>query len=56
MIEWGGNIRMNFKDYIIIVFDWLKLGIIFKDILILMDNGDVYCVVMDEIVKYVNDK
>jgi adenine phosphoribosyltransferase len=47
---------MDFKQYITIVPDWPKPGIIFKDITTLMDNGEAYKAATDEIVKYAKEK
>ncbi|MFC3883051.1 adenine phosphoribosyltransferase [Bacillus songklensis] len=47
---------MDFKQYITIVPDWPKPGIIFKDITTLMDNGKAYKAATDEIVKYAKEK
>ncbi len=47
---------MDLKQYITIVPDWPKPGIIFKDITTLMDNGKAYKAATDEIVKYAKEK
>lgn len=47
---------MDLKQYITIVPDWPKPGIIFKDITTLMDNGQAYKAATDEIVKYAKEK
>jgi adenine phosphoribosyltransferase len=47
---------MDLKQYITIVRDWPKPGIIFKDITTLMDNGQAYKAATDEIVKYAKEK
>ena len=43
---------MNYKDYIAIVEDFPKEGIRFKDITPLMQDGEVYTKVIDEIGDY----
>ncbi|MGV3464045.1 MAG: adenine phosphoribosyltransferase [Heyndrickxia sp.] len=47
---------MDLKQYVTIVPDWPKEGIVFKDITTLMDNGDAYKFATDEIVKYAQEK
>lgn len=47
---------MDLKQYVTIVPDWPKPGIIFKDITTLMDNGKAYKAATDEIVKYAKEK
>jgi adenine phosphoribosyltransferase len=47
---------MDLKQYITIVRDWPKPGIVFKDITTLMDNGQAYKAATDEIVKYAKEK
>lgn len=47
---------MDLKQYITIVPDWPKPGIVFKDITTLMDNGDAYRYATDQIVKYAKEK
>ena len=47
---------MDYKKYIILVEDWPKEGVQFKDITTLMDNGTAYKSAVDEIVKYAKDK
>lgn len=38
-----------------IVNDWFKKGIVFKDIIFFMNDGEVYCFVIDKIVEYVKE-
>lgn len=47
---------MDLKQYVTIVPDWPKEGIVFKDITTLMDNGEAYRFATDEIVKYAKEK
>ncbi|PKR85196.1 adenine phosphoribosyltransferase [Heyndrickxia camelliae] len=47
---------MDLKQYVTIVPDWPKEGIVFKDITTLMDNGEAYKFATDEIVKYAQEK
>lgn len=47
---------MDLKQYITIVPDWPKPGIVFKDITTLMDNGDAYKYATDQIVEYAKEK
>ncbi|KQL53433.1 adenine phosphoribosyltransferase [Heyndrickxia shackletonii] len=47
---------MDLKQYVTIVPDWPKQGIVFKDITTLMDNGEAYKFATDEIVKYAKEK
>ena len=47
---------MDLKQYITIVPDWPKPGIVFKDITTLMDNGDAYKYATDKIVEYAKEK
>jgi adenine phosphoribosyltransferase len=47
---------MDLKQYVTIVPDWPKEGIVFKDITTLMDNGDAYKYATDQIVEYANNK
>ena len=47
---------MDLKQYITIVPDWPKPGIVFKDITTLMDNGDAYRYATDQIVQYAKEK
>jgi adenine phosphoribosyltransferase len=47
---------MDLKQFITIVPDWPKKGIIFKDITTLMDNGDAYRYATDQIVEYAKEK
>ena len=47
---------MDLKQFITIVPDWPKEGIIFKDITTLMDNGDAYRYATDQIVEYAKEK
>ncbi|MBS4173662.1 adenine phosphoribosyltransferase [Bacillus sp. FJAT-49736] len=47
---------MDLKQFVTIVPDWPKEGIVFKDITTLMDNGDAYRFATDEIVKYAKEK
>ncbi len=47
---------MDLKQYITIVPDWPKEGIVFKDITTLMDNGEAYRYATDQIVKYAKEK
>lgn len=47
---------MNYKEYIEIVEDFPKEGIVFKDITPLMQNGEAYKRAMDEIVRYTKEK
>ncbi|MBS4194795.1 adenine phosphoribosyltransferase [Lederbergia citri] len=47
---------MDLKQYITIVPDWPKEGILFKDITTLMDHGEAYHYATDQIVEYANEK
>ncbi|MBX9954173.1 adenine phosphoribosyltransferase [Peribacillus simplex] len=47
---------MDLKQYVTIVQDWPKSGIVFKDITTLMDNGAAYKYATDQIVEYARDK
>ncbi|MBW7456837.1 adenine phosphoribosyltransferase [Paenibacillus sepulcri] len=47
---------MNFKDYIRIIPDFPQPGIRFKDITTLINNGPVYCAVIDALKQAVADK
>jgi adenine phosphoribosyltransferase len=47
---------MDLKQFITIVPDWPKEGIVFKDITTLMDNGDAYRYATDQIVEYAKEK
>lgn len=47
---------MDLKQYITIVPDWPKPGIVFKDITTLMDNGAAYKYATDQIVEYAKEK
>ncbi|MGN1387284.1 MAG: adenine phosphoribosyltransferase [Bacillus sp. (in: firmicutes)] len=47
---------MDLKQFITIVPDWPKPGIVFKDITTLMDNGDAYKYATDQIVEYAKEK
>ncbi|MCM3237124.1 adenine phosphoribosyltransferase [Heyndrickxia oleronia] len=43
---------MDLKQFVTIVPDWPKEGIVFKDITTLMDNGQAYKYATDQIVEY----
>ncbi|ADI25955.1 adenine phosphoribosyltransferase [Geobacillus sp. G4] len=47
---------MDLKQYITIVPDFPKPGIMFKDITTLMDNGPAYKYATDQIVQYAREK
>lgn len=47
---------MNLKDYIKIVENWPKEGIMFKDISPLMENAEAYKYATDQVVAYAKDK
>jgi len=47
---------MDLKQYITIVPDWPKPGIVFKDITTLMDNGAAYKYATDQIVEYAKER
>ncbi|KZE97598.1 Adenine phosphoribosyltransferase [Geobacillus stearothermophilus] len=47
---------MDLKQYITIVPDFPKPGILFKDITTLMDNGKAYKYAIDQIVQYAREK
>lgn len=47
---------MDLKQYITIVPDFPKPGILFKDITTLMDNGSAYKYATDQIVQYAREK
>lgn len=47
---------MDYKKYIKIVQDWPKKGIEFKDITPLMDNGQAFKAVVDEVVEFAREK
>ncbi|ABO67855.1 MULTISPECIES: adenine phosphoribosyltransferase [Geobacillus] len=47
---------MDLKQYITIVPDFPKPGILFKDITTLMDNGEAYKYATDQIVEYAREK
>lgn len=47
---------MDLKQYVTIVPDWPKEGIVFKDITTLMDNGQAYKYATDQIVKYAKER
>ncbi|AMX82780.1 adenine phosphoribosyltransferase [Geobacillus subterraneus] len=47
---------MDLKQYITIVPDFPKPGIMFKDITTLMDNGKAYKYATDQIVQYAREK
>ena len=47
---------MDLKQFITVVPDWPKQGIIFKDITTLMDNGQAYKYATNQIVEYARDK
>ncbi|MGM9923732.1 MAG: adenine phosphoribosyltransferase [Bacillus sp. (in: firmicutes)] len=46
---------MDLKQFITIVPDWPKPGIVFKDITTLMDNGEAYRYATDQIVLYARE-
>ncbi|MBW8348222.1 adenine phosphoribosyltransferase [Bacillus sp. IITD106] len=47
---------MDLKQFITIVPDWPKEGILFKDITTLMDHGEAYHYATDQIVEYAKEK
>jgi adenine phosphoribosyltransferase len=47
---------MDLKQFITVVPDWPKKGIVFKDITTLMDNGEAYKYATNQIVEYARDK
>ncbi|MBU8789523.1 adenine phosphoribosyltransferase [Oceanobacillus caeni] len=47
---------MDYKNYIEIVQNYPKEGIVFKDITPLMNDGDAYKAAINDIVKYAKDK
>ncbi|APM82457.1 adenine phosphoribosyltransferase [Parageobacillus thermoglucosidasius] len=47
---------MDLKQYVTIVPDFPKPGIMFKDITTLMDKGEVYKYATDQIVQYAREK
>ncbi|SDY47946.1 adenine phosphoribosyltransferase [Evansella caseinilytica] len=47
---------MDFKEYITVVPDFPKEGILFKDITTLMENGQVYKHAIDEMAKFAQAK
>ncbi|MGE8206122.1 adenine phosphoribosyltransferase [Heyndrickxia sp. NPDC080065] len=47
---------MDLKQFVTIVPDWPKEGIVFKDITTLMDNGQAYKYATDQIVEYAKNK
>ncbi|SFA38630.1 adenine phosphoribosyltransferase [Parageobacillus thermantarcticus] len=47
---------MDLKQYVTIVPDFPKPGIMFKDITTLMDKGEVYKYATDQIVEYAREK
>lgn len=47
---------MDLKQYVTIVPDFPKPGIMFKDITTIMDKGDVYKYATDQIVQYAREK
>src|SRR4051794_16183954 len=47
---------MDLKQFITVVPDWPKRGIVFKDITTLMDNGEAYKYATNQIVEYARDK
>ncbi|QQZ10749.1 adenine phosphoribosyltransferase [Heyndrickxia vini] len=47
---------MDLKQYVTIVPDWPKEGIVFKDITTLMDNGQAYKYATDQIVEYAKER
>jgi adenine phosphoribosyltransferase len=47
---------MDLKQYVTIVPDFPKPGIMFKDITTLMDKGDAYKYATDQIVQYAREK
>ncbi|WP_027407924.1 adenine phosphoribosyltransferase [Anoxybacteroides tepidamans] len=47
---------MDLKQYVTIVPDFPKPGIMFKDITTIMDKGEVYKYATDQIVKYAREK
>ncbi|MBN8208425.1 adenine phosphoribosyltransferase [Bacillus sp. NTK071] len=47
---------MNYKDYIAVVEDYPKEGIRFKDITPLMQNGEAYSAVVNDIADFAKDK
>lgn len=47
---------MNLKDYVALVEDFPKEGIMFRDITPLMNNGEAYRLATDKIVKYAEEK
>ncbi|KPH77087.1 MULTISPECIES: adenine phosphoribosyltransferase [Bacillaceae] len=47
---------MDYKNYIEIVQNYPKEGIVFKDITPLMNDGDAYKAAINDIVKYAMDK
>lgn len=47
---------MDLKQYITEVKDWPKVGVSFKDITTIMDNGAAYKYATDQIVEYAKEK
>lgn len=47
---------MDLKQYIALVPDWPKKGVMFKDVTPLMNNGDAFKYATDQIVQYAKDK
>lgn len=47
---------MDLKQYITIVPDWPKKGVLFKDITTLMDNGEAFKYATDVMVRYAREK
>ncbi len=47
---------MDLKQYVTIVPDFPKKGILFKDITTIMDNGEAYKYAVDQIVEYAKER
>jgi len=47
---------MDYKEYITIVEDWPKEGILFKDITPLMQNGPAFKSAIDDIIDYARER
>ncbi|EGP7254431.1 adenine phosphoribosyltransferase, partial [Listeria monocytogenes] len=45
----------DLQDYVAIVNDWPKKGIVFKDITPLMNDGEAYRFATDKIVEYAKE-
>lgn len=46
---------MDLKNYVVLIENYFKEGIIFRDIILFMNDGEVYKYVIEKIVEFVKD-